>query len=185
MATSNNVKNLNTLNPLGFEFVLTRSPNLVWFIQGVNVPGVSSSSIESSYSVGKAQFADNKLEYNELTITFLVDESLNGWREIYNWMRGLAPTSIGDDVTNQYSSLMNTDFSLVSDGTLIIHTNASNPNIKFNFKDLFPVTLSDIEMNLSSGDVESIQSTVTFRYTRYDIEVSTPQEQNAIEGNTF
>lgn len=181
MPTSSKVKNLNLLNPLGFEFVLARSPNLVWFIQGVNVPGVSLGDSSQSYSTGKASIPGDDLEYNELSLTFLVDESLNSWREMYNWMRGIAPTQIGDD--NQYETLKKSDFGVVSDATLIIHTNSSNPNIKFEFKDVYPLSLSDIDLSVVGSEVEPIQSTISFRYTRYDILTVADQEGSAVEGN--
>lgn len=190
MPTSNNVKNLNTLNTLGFEFVLSRSPNLIWFIQSVNIPGVTIGDSSRNYSTGKASIPGDDLEYNELSITFIIDESLNGWREIYNWIRGLAPTSIGKndmetDTSNQYKSLMDSNHGILSDATLILHTNLSNPNIKFEFKDVYPLSLGDMEMNVSGTSVDAITTTVEFRYTRYDISVIESMESQAVEGNTL
>lgn len=170
MISSTKVHNLNTLSPTGFAFSLQRCPNVSWFVQTTNLPGVTLGDASKNYATGRAAIPGDNLEYNEFELEFIVDESLNNWREIYNWMRGLAPTSF--DESSKYKELKNSEFGIVSDGTLIIMTNGNNPNITVSFKDLFPLTLSDIRFDTSSSDVETLKATVSFRYTYYNISVN-------------
>lgn len=168
MATSQKVYNLNNLSPVGFSFLIKRCPNVNWFVQEVNLPGVTLGDSSKYYATGKAAIPGDNLEYNELTISFIVDESLNNWREIYNWMRGLAPTAIGGD--NQYKDLKASEFGLISDGNLVVLTNSSNPNISLSFKDLFPTSLSDVHFRTTDTTLDPITASVTFRYTHFDFD---------------
>lgn len=171
MPSSNKVDNINILKATGFEFGIQRAPNLVWFTQEVNIPGIALGDASKQYATGKVAIPGDTLEYNELTLTFTVDESLNNWREIYNWMRGLAPTRLGKE-GNQYDALKKSNNKTVSDGMLIILTNASNPNITLYFRDLFPISLSDINLTTTVSSIDVITATVSFRYTNYDFETN-------------
>lgn len=183
MPSSQKVGNLNTLSSTGFSFGINRCPNVNWFVQEVSLPGITLGDASRQYAAGKASIPGDSLEYNELTLTFAVDESLNNWREIYNWMRGLAPTHLGKE-RNQYKKLQDSTDGTVSDGTLIIMTNSVNPNITVSFKDLFPTSLSDISLRTTDSSVEVITATVSFRYTYYDIVANTtynPTATNVID----
>ena len=169
MPSSNSVYNINNLSPVGFSFMIKRCPNLNWFIQDVNVPGISLGDASKYYATGKAAIPGDHIEYNELNITFVVDESLNNWRELYNWMRGLAPTAVNGD--NQYKYLENSDFGLTSDGSLVILTNSSNPNITMSFKDLFPMSLGDIHFSTTDTSLNPITVTASFRYSYFDFDI--------------
>jgi len=149
----------------------------------VSVPGVALGDASKSYSTGLATFAGDSLQYNELSISFIVDESLNNWREIYNWMRGLAPASLGED--NQYSDLKMSDYRTVSDASLILLTNTGNPNIKIDFKDMFPLSLSDIGLKLNDTSVEPVSAQVTFRYTYMNFTVVESVNPTSVEGNVL
>jgi len=182
MATSRNVYNLDTLKTVGFEFNIQRIPNTIFTIQEVNLPGVTLGEVNASYATGKTPFAGDTLLYNELNISFLIDETMNNWREIYNWQRGLAPTRL-DTAENQYLPLKQSREGIVSDGTLIIMTNEGNPNITVSFKDLFPVSLSDVQFKTTETSIEVIPATVSFRFTSYDIEINKALNNKFVPGN--
>lgn len=176
MPSSRKVYNINNLSPVGFSFQIERCPNLNWFIQEAIVPGISLGDSSRNYSTGRTALPGNVLEYDELSITFVVDESLNNWREIYNWMRGLAPTAVGD--ANQYKTLKDSDYGTSSDATLIILTNSSNPNITMMFKDLFPISLSHIQFRTTDTSLDPVTATVTFRYSYFDFDKISSEYNN-------
>lgn len=181
MATSTNVYNQELLSPNSFQFGIQRLPNVNWTIQEVSLPGVTLGDSSRNYSTGKASIPGDNLEYNELSVTFVVDESLNNWREIYNWMRGLAPTKLGDD--NQYTDLKKSDYNVVSDGSLIILTNSSNPNITVSFKDLYPMSISDVSLRITDPSIDPLTSTVTFRYSYMEFDVNKEINTRFVESN--
>lgn len=171
MISSTKVYNQELLSPNNFQFGIKRLPNVNWTIQEIVIPGVSLGDASKNYATGRASIPGDSLEYNELTMSFVVDESLNNWREIYNWMRGLAPTQLNTDI-NQYSSLKKTDYGVVSDATLNVLTNKNNTNITIYFKDIYPLNISDIPLRITDTTIDPIQANVTFRYSYMDFEVN-------------
>ena len=182
MPSSNRISTINSLQPTGFTFALVRCPNVQWFVQEAILPGVSLGDASKYYATGKAAIAGDTLLYNEFQFDFTIDENLSNWIEIYNWSRGLAPTRLGAQ-ENQYTTLAKSDFGTVSDGVLTVMTNANNPNITIYFKDLFPLSLSDIPLKTTDTTIEPIMASVRFKYTSYNIEIETAHSSINVEGN--
>jgi hypothetical protein len=170
-SNSLNVFNTSTLSGSHFTFTIPEYNNLNFNIQTVNLPSVQSTPKELPTPVGPTHFAGDKLSYEVLEIGFIVDESLNDWREIYNWLRALATTNILENsiITNQY---VNYDKPLYTSGTLLILTNSLHVNITCNFTNLFPISLTGI--NFSTKDVEDrkIFANAQFAFDTYDLKVN-------------
>ena len=88
------------------------------------------------------------IQYEELTIAFLVDEYLKNWMEIYNWLTGQP----------SYTS-----------GVLTILSSSMNPTIEAHFKQLFPVSLTALQFDSTTTDPIYHQASVSFKYTEYTI----------------
>ena len=85
----NQVQNKNFLSPTGFRFVLNRAPKVVFFSNQANIPGLNLGVAEqASYLKDIPQPGDN-LQFQDLTLRFLVDEDLENYLEIQHWLRGL------------------------------------------------------------------------------------------------
>lgn len=182
--SSKNVYNLNDLSGSHFTLHIHNYPNLNFTIQDVNLPSVFSTPIENPRPTGSFYVSQDKLSYEELVVSFIVDESLNNWREVYNWMRSLAPTHIlGDDGLNQYKEKINSKEGLYSNATLFILTNSLNVNVKVYLKNIFPFALSGINFSVKNDDDVKLYSTVKFVYDYYDLEVSRNFNENAVPDN--
>jgi len=145
----NQPKNMNPLADVQFKFDIAALPETSFFVQTVSLPGISLSPME----IGLPQrqgFARSTgtIQYEELTIAFLVDEYLKNWMEIYNWMLS-APS---------YTS-----------GVLTILSSSMNPTIEAHFKELFPTSLSALEFDSTTADPTYQQASVSFKYTEYTI----------------
>jgi hypothetical protein len=56
----------------------------------------------------------------------------------------------------------------VSDATLYVKTNSNNPNFKFNFIDLYPTELGEMNFTSSDNSQDFITATATFNYGYYE-----------------
>ena len=179
MATSNifknQIQNRNFLTPVGFKFMLNRAPKVAFFSNQANIPGIDlGSAIQPTY-LKDLDTPGDKLSFNDLTLTFLVDEDLENYMEIQHWMRGLGyPESLQEIynlqkedtfVNTTNSKLMN----IYSDGTMNIYTSAQNVNFMIKYRDLFPVSLSDLQFDATNQDIQYFTAEATFKYTVYDI----------------
>ena len=83
------LKNKNFLSPIGFKLVLDKSPKMAFLCQTANIPSISVGEIDIP-TRGLVQYPiDGNIKYGELTLEFLIDENLENYLELHNWMRAL------------------------------------------------------------------------------------------------
>lgn len=161
------ITNKNMLSPLGFSFNIQRLPNMNFFVQSVTLPGVTLQTIEVPSPLKNIPFPGDKIDYSELEVSFKIDEDMNNYIEVFEWIRALG----FPDSQDQYRTLENqpsyTGGGIYSDATLTILSSAMNPNIWIEITDLFPVSLSPIEMSAIQGDIEYLEATASFRFLGY------------------
>jgi hypothetical protein len=134
--------NINPLSPNGFLFNIQKLPKISFFCQSVNLPGITLGAPEFGNPFNIAPIPGETLTYDQLTVQFLVDENMENYQSIYNWIVALGfpesydqyITFTGNDTAN-YSELAKN----YSDATLQILT-ANNATAKtVQFIDLFPI----------------------------------------------
>jgi hypothetical protein len=148
-----------------FDFVLDRIPNFTFFVQSVNLPSLALQSTTVNTPFAQLSIPGNQLSFGQLTMSFMIDENMQSWYELYNWMFQLGnPTSLNK--RGQLTGVPGSNTSITSDGTLFIKTNSNNPNWKVNFYEMYPNDLGDITFSTTDSQ-EFVTSTVTFNYTYY------------------
>ena len=149
-----------------FDFVLKRIPNFTFLVQGVNLPGLTlqSSSINTPFSA--VSIPGNQITFGSLSLTFMVDEDMQSWYELYDWIIQLGNPK-GYNKVGTLTGKPGSVTSTTSDATLFIKSNSNNANLKFEFVDVYPTELG--EMNFTTTDnQEFVTSTVTFNYGYYE-----------------
>jgi hypothetical protein len=174
-AFSKQIQNRNFLAPVGFKFTLSRAPKVAFFSNSTNIPGLSLGiAIQPSY-LKDIDTPGDKIIFNDLSLRFLVDENLENYMEIQNWIRGLGYPEDLSEIYDLQRKQVNVDMSasktmnIYSDATLQVLTSAQNPNFKVKFRDLWPYQLSDLQFDATDTDIEYLTADVTFKYTIYNI----------------
>ena len=167
-AIDNTPTNKNFLSPLNFKFIMKRAPAINFFVQRVTLPELSLPSFNIPTPLIRIpQFGDH-LEFGDLSISFRVDEDMQNYLEIDDWIR-----AVGQQSYSAYSALVAkskiTGESTVSEISLTILSSAKRPNYEIVFEDCFPTKLSGFEMNTTNEDVAYIEAEATFKYTKYEI----------------
>lgn len=155
----------NFLSPIGFRFTIKRLPNVEFFIQGATVPGINMSPTLSATPFKTLRFAGDKLEHETFTVTVRLDEYMESYNEIFNWMVGLTKP----DSFDQYKNLKGSDNGLYSDASLIILDSKGNPGIEVHYKDVFPVSLSTINFDTTQTDVNYATCDITFEHNGHTV----------------
>ena len=160
--TCNNPSN----NPLllnYFQFILDRVPNIVYFCQAANLPGIAYGVAEQPTTLGHpVKVPTGAFRFEDLQLTFRVDENLTNWREIHNWIK---TTGNYTDDAHTLPYPENT-----SDATLLITNSSYKPKIKVHFKHIFPQYLSGINFVVNAPIAAEAIATVKFAHTGYEIE---------------
>ena len=84
MAIRNQPTNLNQLNVVSFETNFLRMPSVSYFCQRVNIPGITLSNTIQSTPFANIPIEGDILEFEDLTIGFIVDEDMQNYLELYN-----------------------------------------------------------------------------------------------------
>lgn len=162
------ITNKNFLSPLNFKFMLKRAPYVNFFIQKINIPGISLPQVETTNPFINIAYAGDHLQYDTLEMTFKVDEDLQNYLEMHGWLRAQGKQSF-----SEYKALSAipsyTGEGLKSDIALTVLTSNKRANYEIVFKDAFPLSLSNIDFNTTDEDVQYVLASVSFRYLYYDI----------------
>ena len=166
------VANRNFLATTGFKFTLARAPKADFFSNQVNIPGFSLGvAIQPTY-LKNIPVPGDKLEFNDFTMRFMIDEDLVNYNVISNWMRGLGyPENVkeySDWIYDDHRGNIKNDPN-ISDGSLIVYNSNFQPTLTCKFKGMFPTSLSDIEFDASATDEAYATASVTFKYVIYDL----------------
>ena len=168
---SNQISNRNFLAPVGFKFTLSKYPKVSFFSNTARIPDITlGTAIESTY-LKDIDIPGEKLTYGELNVRFLVDENLENYMAMHNWLTGLGfPESAQDfiDKTTNQDGLRDLG-EQYSDGALHILNSNYNDIAVVKFKDLFPTYLTSLEFDATESDINYFTADVTFKYTIYDI----------------
>ena len=160
--------NLNYLSPLNFKFLIKKAPNVNFFIQEVNIPRLSLKSVVVPNQFVPVPYPGDHLDYDTLQITFKVDEQLQNYLEIHNWIRYLGKL----DYNEYYKLAKNPSYTgdgIYSDINLSILSNIKTINYDVIFIDAYPVELSDVVFNTTDNDITYLEASATFKYTYYNI----------------
>ena len=162
--------NLNYLSNISFRLTMLDAPNLTWFCQATNVPGVSIEGIDVFTPYVTIPYAGNKVSFEELSVRFIVDEHMKNWTEIYDRIIALGLAEGGENYRLlKAKSDLTQRGGTVSTLVLTVLTSAMNPQMEFHFYDAFPISLSALDFDSANTDLEYFTATAGFRYTNYEI----------------
>ena len=173
-AFDNQVSNRNFLSPTGFRFTLNRAPKVAFFGNTANIPSMTLGVANQSTYLKDIDVPGDKILFEDFSLRFLVDENLENYMEIYNWIRGLGfPESLEEiynlQRTGKIDQPLDKVMNVFSDGTLQVLTSHQNPNFKVVFQDLWPYSLSTLQFDATSEDIQYFTADVSFKYTIYNI----------------
>jgi len=162
--------NIAPLSPNGFMFNILKLPDLQFFCQQVNLPGISIVAPEFGNPFRTAPIPGDMLTYDELNVQFLVAEDMSNYRAIYNWIVALGfPENYQQYVnlvasdTNNYSELAKN----YSDATLSVLGSNNQVAQQFQFYDMFPASIESLTFQSTNQDVTYLVGNATFRYSYY------------------
>lgn len=168
-ALDNTPVNKNFLSPLGFKFQIKKTPHVNFFIQKVNVPAISMTSPTPNNPFVKTPIPGEHLNYDNLKITFKVDEDLQNYLEIHNWITALGKPQNFDQYKEIQDKPLYSGDGIYSDISLMILSSAKRANYEVLYVDAFPISLGELMFNTVDSDVNFIEATAVFQYTYYTL----------------
>jgi hypothetical protein len=167
----NQISNRNFLSPVGFKFTLSKDPKIAFFCNSAKIPEINLGSATQPTYLKNLDIPGDKLSYGDFGLRFLVDENLENYMAVHNWLTGLGYP----ETTAQFKDLTTNDDGVrdlneqFSDGSLhILNSNFRDVAI-VKFRDLYPTQLTSLEFQSSDTDINYFTAEVSFKYTVYNI----------------
>lgn len=179
---------LDYASPTQFKFNIIKLPKVEYFCTEVNIPSLQMTNATQVTPLRDIPLPGTKLDFGDLVLTFMIDEKLENYEEIFGWLRGLGFPEDHSDYANLLSSgrdrfptqgkdRVNPNAGregsaapqggILSDATLTILSAKNNPIKEVRFKDIFPVSLTGVSYSQQASDVQYLTSSVSFKYTTY------------------
>lgn len=155
----------NYLSPLEFKAVIKRLPNVQFFVQRTTIPSISQNAVEIQTPFNKTYHGADKLQYSNFEFTFIVDERMENYLEVFNWMKGITfPENY-----SQFKNIKDSENGIYSDVTVQILNSHKNADIEITYVNCFPIALSDIVLDTTQSDVIYPEVTATFQYDYFNV----------------
>ena len=165
--------NINPLSSNGFILSITKLPDVTFFCQEANLPAMNLQSIDVMTPLSTVPFASDNLAFEDLVVEFLIDEDMKNYTSIYNWMVGLGFPRQNEQYANfidQQTVGFSRSTKESSDAVLQILGSNLNPVKVIRFFDIIPVSLSSLNFQSTTTDVNYLTGSATFRINRYEFE---------------
>jgi hypothetical protein len=151
---------MNPYNNSHFKFVNKSFKEVEFACTEISIPGISLNATIQSSRYSDVKHPGDKLEYEDLSLEFLVDEELKNYQEISDWLKSIESTS-------------HTEINkVISDSKIAIYDSSHKLIGTYTFKDSFPVSLSSIQLSVNETGVVFPMATVTLTYASYEFQRS-------------
>ena len=179
---------LDYASPTQFRMAINQLPKVEFFITACNLPGINLGEAVFPTPLKQIPIQGDELTFENLSISFLVDENLQNYKELHDWLIGIGFPQSRQQFKNFRSQTANrpgatrgnsqdigdvqpaTPISpMFSDGTLTILSNKNNPVVEVRFEELSPVALGALAFDQEATDVQYLKATADFNYKYYEI----------------
>ena len=180
---------LDYASPTQFRFGIHQLPKVEFFSTAATIPALALSDVIVPTPFKSIPMMGDQLTYDNLAISFIVDEYLENYLSIHEWMTAIGFPKNRTQFSQFKSNTSNTPSTasnpsndigdvqkptsvnaLFSDATLTVLSNKNNPIVNVFFRDLYPVAMTGLSYNQGATDVEYLTAEITFAYQLYEIE---------------
>ena len=176
-------------SPIQFRFKITKLPQVEFFIQTANIPGITLGSTSQETPLKDIAGVGDKVTFSTLDISFIVDENLNNYKELHDWIIGLgfpkdytqfqtmqatgadrfsgSTRSTAATGTNTPQPL--SEGGIYSDATLTVLNSKNIAKTEIRFQNVFPISLGSLSYDVKASDVDYLQVQASFNYMYYEI----------------
>ena len=176
---------LDYLSPTQFRFGIHQLPKVEFFTTAATIPGINMGEAIFPTPFKDIPIMGDKLTYDNLEISFIVDEFLENYTSLHEWMTAIGfpkdrkqfrnfrsntsstPSASATPSTERVGKVTSAN-ALFSDAYLMVLSNKNNPILEVDFHNMYPVSLSALQFSQEGTDVQYITASATFSYQIYE-----------------
>lgn len=158
--------NINPLFTNAFKFTIDRGDDkLEIFCQATGLPGMKLNNQPQPTTLGvQIPVAVNTLNFDPLTIEFTVDQNLDNWKSLYDWVKSIG--NISDDTSSTSYQTWATSAYLEP----LDYKSCPIPARTIKFHYVIPRELGGIAFKADLNDPTPVRSRAVFDYSYYSFE---------------
>ena len=147
---------------------------MTFFSNSARIPELSLELAQQASYLKNIAVPGERLTFGDFTLRFLVDENMENYLSVYNWLTGLG----FPETTREFANLtkdsdgQRDQKEAFCDGTLRILNSNYREVAKVKFNDLFPISLTSLDFDATNTDVQFFTAEATFKYTLYKLSTS-------------
>jgi len=157
-------ENINFLATHRFRVLIQRTPSVQYFCQEANLSGLSMGNASQPTPFTDIPHPGDKINFEDFSMTFPVDEDMQNYKEIANWIVGLGFSK----QYGQFKDLTDNWAGVRSDITLLVLDSNQKAKHTIIYRDAFPTALSGIQFNTKTSDTNIPLATANFKYVYYE-----------------
>jgi len=164
-------------SPVQFRFKCDKLPKVEFFCQTANIPGIGLGVADIETPLKNIPLPGDKVTYQDLSISFLVDENLENYKELHDWIIGLGAPQKHSQFSD-FRALSTDRFSgskplpeggMYADATLTVLNSKNIAVTEIRFQNIFPTSLGSLSYDVQASDVDYLSTSVDFSYMYYKI----------------
>jgi len=169
------IQNRNFLSGVAFKFNLAKFPKVDFFSNSARIPELNLELTRQPSYLKNIDVPGERLTYGDFTLRFLVDENMENYLSVYEWLTGLG----FPETTKEFADIIKDSDGqrdpkeAFCDGTLRILNSNYREVAKVSFNDLFPISLTSLDFDATNTDIQYFTAEATFKYTLYKLSTNT------------
>ena len=154
-------KNRNFLNPIGFLLKLEKFAGTDFFFHAANITDITMPTTEYATRFRNLPIIPGGgVSFGDFNVTFIIDEDMKNYYSIHKWMRqnGRADDDADTPEQEEYSNAQ-----------LQVVTSQYQPAFVIDFRNIFPIALTNMQFDARMTDIEYMTAEVTFKHQQFFI----------------
>lgn len=143
------------------SFSIPDLTDLSFTVTSWNIPGVTTGSPRQPTMFTDIPLRGDKLVYEPLVVEFIVTEDLANWLSVHDWLVGITAPFKASQFANKRIEY--------ADGTVTIYSSHNNKLKAVSFKNMVPVSLSELQFVTTDTETTYLKATATFMFERFVI----------------
>ena len=169
----------NTLYANHYRFSIERLPDLTFFVQSVSGPNVAGSAQTQETPFTFAHHPTSRLNYGDISVTYLVDANFKTYFSLYYWMKGYGFPHDFDEVKRFRAKQLSNrrvapraapiELEKTTASISILTPDTASIVAKIDIEEVFPIELSSLDFTSTNVDSPVLTTTATFSCSTFDV----------------
>lgn len=159
---------ISLLQPTGFKLIIDRKsyPHLEFFAQSVLHPSLTVTGAELPFrQVERVPYAGDTLSYGELTANIIIDEEMNSYVEMYNWLNRI----VRNNYVNAADLSSDDQLSHESDIVVMMQNSHNNTIRTIKYFNCVPTFVGDVSMEATAQPTTPIIFPASWSFTHFEL----------------